>query len=197
MKSVSTLLASLCFALASTAASAATIVYSTVHSGANEVPPNSSPGTGTGSVTVDTTAQTLRYQATWSGLTSNTVGLHLHCCTTTDMNAGIAIDLSAFLGGVPSPDGTVDETFDLTLDATYTDAFRAANGGTAAGAMMALLMGLANGLAYQNIHSVEIPSGELRGNLAAVAAIPLPAAAWLFAAGLGVLAIRRKTIAVA
>ncbi len=195
MKSVVALLASLAFFVTSGAASAATIVYTSVFSGANENPPNGSTGTGTGVVTVDTTAQTLRFQATWSGLTSNTVDLHLHCCAPTSANAGVAIGFGAFLPAVPANNGAVDQTVDLTLDATYNPSFLAANGGTAAGAMMALLMGLANGLGYQNIHSVELPGGELRGNLAALNPIPLPAAAWLFLAGAGALAFRRKVAA--
>lgn len=192
MKSVAALLASLCFAVASSAASAATIVYTAVASGANENPPNASTGTGTGVVTVDTVAQTLRFEAMWSGLTTNTVDLHLHCCAPTTMNAGVAIGFGAFLPAVPATSGAVDQTVDLTLASTYNPSFLAANGGSASSAMAALLMGLANGLGYQNIHSIMFPGGELRGNLAAVDPIPLPAAAWLFFAGLGALALRRR-----
>lgn len=192
MKPVAALLAIVAFGLLAAPASAATIVYTTVHSGANENPPNASTGTGTGTVTVDTTAQTLRFQAAWSGLTSNTIDLHLHCCAPSTANAGVAIGFGAFLPAVPANNGSVDQTVDLTMAGVYNAAFLAANGGTASGAMMALLMGLANGLGYQNIHSVEFPGGELRGNLSELNPIPLPAAAWLFLAGAGALALRRR-----
>lgn len=195
MKSAVALLASLALIVTSGAASAATIVYTTVHSGADENPPNTSTGTGAGTVTVDTIAQTLRFEAAWSGLTSNTIDLHLHCCSPSTMNAGVAIGFGAFLPAVPANSGAVDQTVDLTMAGVYNAAFLAANGGTASGAMMALLMGLANGLGYQNIHSVEIPGGELRGNLAALNPIPLPAATWLFLAGAGALAFRRRAAA--
>lgn len=195
MRLVVALLAGLVAVLTPAAASAATIVYTTVFSGANENPPNSSPGTGTGTVTVDTTAQTLRFQATWSGLTSNTIDLHLHCCAPTNMNAGVAIGFGGFLPATPANSGSVDQTVDLTMAGVYNAAFLAANGGTASGAMMALLMGLANGLGYQNIHSVELPGGELRGNLAALNPIPIPAAAWVFLAGVGALSLRRRKLA--
>lgn len=192
MKPIVALVAGLAALLAPVAASAAIIIYTGTLSGAAENPPNSSTGTGTTTVTVDTTANTLRFEAAWMGLTSNTVDAHLHCCAPTTMNAGVAIGFGAFLPAVPSPSGMIDQTVDLTLDATYNAAFLAANGGTASGAMMALLLGLANGLSYTNIHSAEIPSGELRGNLSE---IPLPAAAWVFLAGLGALAAARRKIA--
>ncbi len=197
MRSVVALLAGLVALLAPVAASAAIIVYSATLSGANENPPNSSTGTGTSTITVDTTANTLRFAATWSGLTSNTVDAHLHCCAATTANAGVAIGFGAFLPATPAPMGSIDQLVDLTLAGTYNASFLAANGGTASGAMAALLMGLANGLGYTNIHSVGIPGGELRGNLEGVNPIPLPAAAWLFIAGAGALAARsrRKLVA--
>ncbi len=192
MRSVIALLAGFVSLLAPVAASAAIIAYSAALSGANENPPNISAGTGTTTITVDTTASTLRFEAMWSGLTSNTVDAHLHCCAATTANAGVAIGFGAFLPAMPSPMGSIDQTVDLAAAGTYNAAFLAANGGTASSAMAALLMGLANGLGYTNIHSAEIPSGELRGNLEGVNPIPLPAAAWLFLAGAGVLAARQR-----
>ena len=42
-------------------------------SGANENPPNASPGTGLATIVLDPTAQTLTVSATFSGLTSNDI----------------------------------------------------------------------------------------------------------------------------
>src|SRR5262245_66069627 len=55
---------------------------------ANEMPtpPVPSTGTGTAQVVLDTTAQTLQVNATFSGLTSPTTAAHIHCCQTTPGN---------------------------------------------------------------------------------------------------------------
>src|SRR5512138_2255029 len=74
------LLGSVASALA-VASHAAIIVYGGQMSGAAESPANNSPGTGTAVVTVDTTAMTMRVQATFSGLTGTTTASHIHCCT--------------------------------------------------------------------------------------------------------------------
>ena len=59
-------------------------------SGANEVPPVNSPGTGLATVILDPTAQTLQVNATFSGLTSNDTMAHIHCCAPLGTNAGVA-----------------------------------------------------------------------------------------------------------
>jgi hypothetical protein len=47
---------------------------------ANEVPPTGSTATGSATVTLDPAANTLRVQVTFSGLGSNTIMAHIHCC---------------------------------------------------------------------------------------------------------------------
>src|SRR6516165_4902722 len=66
--------------LSAPAAWAATTVLSANLTQANEVPPTGSPGTGTAIVTLNTTAQTLRVQETFSGLEAGTTASHIHCC---------------------------------------------------------------------------------------------------------------------
>ena len=147
-------------------AQAAPVLYTATLAGANENPPAASPGTGTTSVTIDTTAHTLRVASTFSGLTSNTTASHIHCCAVPPTNAGVATSTPSFVGfplGVTS--GSMDQTYDMTLAATWNAAFIAANGGTPAGAEAALAAGLTSGRAYLNIHTAGFPGGELRGNL--------------------------------
>jgi hypothetical protein len=86
--------------------------------------------------------------------------------------------------------GTYLQTFDLTLASTYNPAFIAANGGTVAGAQAAFTAGLLAGQAYFNIHTVQFPSGEIRGQLQAV---PEPATLLLLTSGIaGVAGVLRK-----
>jgi hypothetical protein len=172
-------------------AQAQVTTFSAALSGANENPPVVTGGTGTATVTIDLGAQTMRVQANFSGLGSNTTMAHIHCCAVPPANVGVATMTPSFAGfplGVTS--GTMDTTFDLTQTATYNATFVTNNGGTAAGAQAALLAGIAQGLAYFNIHTVNNGGGEIRGTLLAVVvaapAVQVPAiSTW----ALGVLAL--------
>lgn len=148
-------------------ARAAPVTYTSALAGANENPPAASPGTGSTTVTIDTATHTLHVVSNFSGLTSNTVASHIHCCAVPPTNAGVATTTPSFVGfplGVTS--GSMDQTYDTTLAGSWNPAFITAHGGTPATAEAALAAGLAAGQAYLNIHTVNFPGGELRGNLA-------------------------------
>jgi len=151
-------------------------VYTTRLSGPNEQPPNNSPGTGTGTVTVVGT--TMRVQTTFSGLVpltaaglpSGTTAAHIHAPTPTPLAgvAGVATTLPTFPGfpsGVRA--GTYDQTFNMTLASSYNPAYITANGGTPLTAFAGLKAALDNGRSYLNIHSNAFPGGEIRGFLIA------------------------------
>src|SRR6516162_6912408 len=132
-----------------------------------EIPPTASTATGSATITLDPAANTLRVQVTFSGLTSNTVMAHIHCCLAslfTNANVGVATTVLAFPGfplGVTS--GTYDHVLDLTSASSYNPAFVTLQGGTVANAEAALINGIQNGETYLNIHTVNFPSGEIRG----------------------------------
>lgn len=166
------------------------VVFTGAFSGANENPPNASTGSGAAAVTLDTIAQTLEVDLTFDGLIGTTTVAHLHCCALTNANAGVAVAPGTFIGfpaGVTS--GSYNFTYDLTNSATFNPSFVTSNGGTLAAAAAALIAGLMDGLVYANIHTTSFAGGELRANLSEV---PLPAAMWLFLAGAGALAMRRR-----
>jgi CHRD domain len=160
------------------AAHAVTMTFGASLSGANEVPTIPSSGTGLATILLDPTAQTLQVNATFSGLTSNTVAAHIHCCAPLGTNAGVATTVPAFVGfplGVTS--GTYSsEVFDLTQPLIYNPAFVTALGGIAQAEAM-LIAGIIGGQSYFNIHTVNFGGGEIRGQLAPV---PLPGSLVLF-----------------
>src|SRR6266496_4978971 len=104
-------------------------------SGPAESPPNASPGTGFTTVTLDTIANTMRVQVSFSGLVAGTAASHIHSATTVPFTgtAGVATTTPTFAGfplGVTS--GTYDHTFDMTIASSYNPSYITANGGTPA-----------------------------------------------------------------
>jgi len=167
----------------------AAITYKSVLSGANEAPPNVSPGTGQATIVIDGDLLTLT--TSFSGLLAGTTAAHIHCCTAP--TAPVATQTPSFPGfptGVTS--GVYSQTFDLTLASTYNPNFTSPYSNLE-GARLALLNGLANGTAYLNIHTAMFPGGEIRGSFSAV---PEPSAWALMILGFGVAgsALRRRRV---
>ena len=184
MKSFAYALALTC--AVSTAAGAST--FTTILSGANEVPPNAS--TGSGSATVSLVGDLLTVDVRWSGLAQDNVFGHIHCCGAAGTRADVAIP---FVGLPSTRTGSFTHVYDLTQTSVYNVSFLAAHGRTALGGRDALVAGLADGLVYVNLHDRAYGGGEVRGQLAAV---PEPAGLALFGLGSAVLGLaRRKTTA--
>lgn len=178
-----------------TSATAAVLVYSAQLTGLQEVPVVVTPGKGLVTVFVDTTANTMRVKAGFSGLLGNTTAAHIHCCTPFGVNAGVATTTPSFPGfplGVKS--GGFDQTYDMTLASSFRAGFITANGGSVASARAALFNGIAARQSYFNLHSASFPGGEIRGQLGAV---PEPATWGMMLAGFAAVGIafrRRRRI---
>jgi hypothetical protein len=179
----------LCCLLAASA-HAGIIVYTANLTGPGESPPNASPGIGFATVTVDTVANTMHVQVSFSGLLGTTTASHIHCCVVPPGATGVATTTPSFTGfplGVTA--GTFDSVLNMLDPASYNPAFIAANGATVSSAESVLFAGLASGQAYLNVHSSVDPGGEIRGFLAAV---PEPGTLALAGLAIAGLMLRRR-----
>jgi hypothetical protein len=121
--------------------------------GANEVPPNASPGTGFIDVILDDATNMLTVHETFSGLTAPATAAHIHCCGLPGTIQPVRLPFLATEGfpfGMTS--GTFDHTFNLSTDLTGIS-------------VSDFITGLEAHLAYANIHNAPFPVGEIRGQL--------------------------------
>lgn len=120
--------------------------------GSQEVPPNSSTASGFACFTLNTDG-TLDYQVEYTGLSSAETGAHIHGPAPAGVNAGVVFP---FALGTPKIG-----TFGPLTAQQVSD--------------------LTNGLYYVNVHTVEIPGGEIRGQIGAVASncsVPVEESTW-------------------
>ena len=130
--------AAMAVAALATSAFAETITYKAALKGSNEIPANTSMGTGTADVTYDTVTKKLTWTVTYNGLSGPATASHFHSPAAATENAGVTVPLT---GALTSP---------IKGEATLTDA---------------LAKDLADGKMYFNIHTAANPGGEIRGQV--------------------------------
>jgi len=118
-------------------ASAETVTLKAELNGSNEVPPNTSPASGTAQATLNTETKVLTWTVSYKDLTGPAVGAHFHGPSEPGKNAGIVLPFK-------TTQNPIAGTATLT-DTQVTD--------------------LLAGKWYANIHTAANPGGELRGNM--------------------------------
>jgi hypothetical protein len=118
-------------------ASAETVTLKADLKGSNEVPPNSSPASGTAQATLNTETKVLTWTVSYKDLTGPAVGAHFHGPSEPGKNAGIVL-----------PFKTVQSPIEGTATLSETQ-----------------VADLLAGKWYANIHTAANPGGELRGNM--------------------------------
>jgi len=119
-------------------AMAETMTYKADLKAASEVPPTTSPATGTLTATYDTASKKLDWHGTVSGLTGNPTAAHFHGPAEPGKNAGVLVAAPGVKAGA------------FEGSTTLTDA--------QAKDLMA-------GETYFNIHTAGNPGGEVRGQV--------------------------------
>lgn len=113
-------------------------IYEAALSGAQEVPPVSTPASGTAAVQLNTNTNALTWKVTYSGLSAAPTGGHIHGPAAPGMNAPVLIP---FTGLTAQPvQGQANVTPQQVAD-------------------------LAAGRWYVNLHTPNFPGGEIRGQL--------------------------------
>jgi hypothetical protein len=116
-----------------------TEIYEATLSGAQEVPPRATAGSGSAEVTYNQATSTLHWKVTYSGLTGPITGAHIHGPAGPGQNAGVLIPFSGALNVSPIQG-------EIRISAEQ-------------------LGQLASGQWYVNLHTAANPGGEIRGQL--------------------------------
>jgi hypothetical protein len=152
--------------LFTTGANATIWAFMSTLSGANEVPPNASPATGTSMGTYDDVTNMFMMDTSASGFTANVTAAHVHVAPA-GTNGGVLFPLT---GATGSTNYTSNDM--AVLSASEEIDFLAGN-------------------FYVNIHTSQFPGGEIRGQLEPTA-VPEPATLIGIIAALGIFAAARR-----
>jgi CHRD domain len=122
-------------------AEAASVPFEVPLSGAQQVPPVTTAGTGMGNLTWDPSTRVVTWSVTYSGLASSVTMAHFHGPAPRGKNASIEIWLTKQGSPVASP-----ITGEATLTPQQAKQFEAGDW-------------------YINVHTSDHPAGELRGQV--------------------------------
>jgi hypothetical protein len=180
---------------------AALINFTATLSSGEEFPAPGVPSSAVGSLTaiLDTETNVFTWTLVASGLTAPTTAVHFHGNTPFPPgHTGLSRQVTmGFIGGSDPDVTTLLNTLGGATAGTYVgvaDLDLALNdrGGTQPLTVAEQIAGLKNTQWYVNIHNANNPAGEIRGQVflaGPIAAVPVPAVAWLLAVAFGALPV--------
>lgn len=118
-----------------------TVTFHAALSGAEEVPPNDTAGTGEAEFKLNTETKELSWTVTFGGLSGEAVAAHIHGPADRGANAGVVLNF-----------GTVGQPANSPLMGTKT-------------LTDAQIADLEAGKLYVNIHTIMYKGGEIRGQI--------------------------------
>jgi hypothetical protein len=133
--------------------------FSATLSGAQEVPPINTAGTGNFEMTIQ--PGTITFSLTFSGLSSPLAVAHLHFAPS-KVNGGVMIFLCGG-GGQPACPATTEGTITGTI--TAANVTGPAAQGIEPGDLDSALEAVRDGLSYANMHTANFGGGEIRGQV--------------------------------
>lgn len=137
-----------------TKAHAATLNFTTSLKGSNEVPANDSNGAGVAIVKISKDGNSISYKLNTANV-ENVFAAHFHLAPA-GSNGGVVATLYSNPNQPSGPDNGVLAQGTITA---------AEVSGSIAGDLDALIAAIKDGLIYINVHTSDVPSGELRGQL--------------------------------
>jgi CHRD domain len=135
--------------------------------GYSEVPAVSTQATGKFEADINDAGTAITYTETYSGLESDATQSHIHFGQK-NVTGGISVWLCSNLASPPTPAGVQAcplRAGTVTGTLTAANVVGPAGQGISAGEFAELVKAIRAGIAYANVHSVNEPGGEIRGQL--------------------------------
>jgi CHRD domain-containing protein len=154
------LVTTLCLLLAAPAVMAGRHFFQTKLIGYDEVPALSSTGHGTFSAEINRTDTQIDFTLTYADLSAFAAAAHIHIA-----QPGVAGGVMAFLCGGGGKPACPASPATVTGSIVAADVVGPAAQGIAAGDFAAVLAAMRAGRSYANVHTINFPAGEIRGNM--------------------------------
>ncbi len=134
------------------------VTFRAVLNGANEVPANTTTGSGVFTGVLDTVTNIFTYDITFTGLTSNVNNGHIHGPALATATSGTTINFNTLPGSTFSFGQTVGSAHGVAILSPTVLITATISGDSLKKLLFA-------GLTYANIHTVNNPAGEIRGQI--------------------------------